>query len=255
LDWACQIGLCRKIETDGRDFLLLEFGSNSRFEIDPFELLMAERPAGVICYFSALAFHSLTTQVVGQHHIAELVPSGTFSDKRAGDDSGVASESAPQEPSIAANRLGKLLFRYHGTSYYVTRRSSRLLPGIQVRSHGPRTQIRITTFEQTLLDALYKPLSCGGPAVVLAAWQEAASLRKLDEERLGSYLTSMNYPATARRLGAVFDLIGYSPGSELTRVLDEFRMRIDPNGPFARISLLPGIPYQRLNDRWLVTTP
>jgi predicted transcriptional regulator of viral defense system len=255
LDWLCQIGLCRKIETEGRVFHLLEFGTKSRIEIDPFELLMADRPAGVICYFSALSFHSLTTQVVGQYHIAELVPPSAASDEKIQHDSALALEPAARSRSSEPYRLGKLLFRYQDTSYYVTRRSARLLPGIQVRSRGPRTQIRITTFEQTLLDALYKPLSCGGPSVVLAAWQEALSLRKMDEERLATYLSSMNYPATARRLGAVFDLIGYSPGAELASVLDEFRKRIDRNAPFARISLLPGIPYQNLNERWLVTTP
>src|SRR5207237_3233319 len=43
-----------------------------------------------------------------------------------------------------------------------TRRSARLVLGVQSRDYGPRTRIRITTLEQTLLDTLSKPFHCGG---------------------------------------------------------------------------------------------
>ncbi len=69
-------------------------------------------------------------------------------------------------------KLGTLLFIYQGTTYYTTKRSSRLAPGVQLRDFGPRTQLRITTCEQTLLDALEKPIHCGGAEVVFEAWRE-----------------------------------------------------------------------------------
>ena len=36
---------------------------------------MAYEPKGVVCFFSALAFHSLTSQVPGHHHMAVLTDS------------------------------------------------------------------------------------------------------------------------------------------------------------------------------------
>jgi predicted transcriptional regulator of viral defense system len=126
---------------------------------------------------------------------------------------------------------------------------------MQTRAHGPRTQLRITTREQTLLDSLYKPHHCGGPAVVFEAWETALGAGGLDEERLAEYLRKMDYPATARRTGAMLQVLGYVPGTDLSRVLEEQREAIDPDSPFARISLLPGVPYANLNERWLVNIP
>jgi predicted transcriptional regulator of viral defense system len=34
--------------------------------------------------------------------------------------------------------------------------------------------VRITTLEQTLLDTLHRPLSCGGPPIVIEAWEHTA---------------------------------------------------------------------------------
>ena len=64
------------------------------------------------------------------------------------------------------------------------------------------------TLEQTLLDSLYKPFLCGGPEVVFEAWQEAVGSRRIDEERLLTYLRAMNYPATTRRLAVMLELAG-----------------------------------------------
>ena len=65
----------------------------------------------------------------------------------------------------------------------------------------------------------------------------------------------MAYPAIARRVGAMLDLLDYNPGNELRGTLDSFRAAIDRNSPFARISLLPGICYSNLNETWLVNMP
>jgi hypothetical protein len=139
--------------------------------------------------------------------------------------------------------------------FYGTRRSDRLVPGIQTRAYGPRAKVRITTLEQTLLDTLFKPFHCGGPEVVFEAWREGVASRRIDEERLVAYLKVMNYPATARRLGVMLNLAGGVPGAELRRCLELCQATIDRQSPHARISLLPGVDYQTLDDAWMVNTP
>ena len=198
----------------------------------------------------------MTRQLVEHHHVAELQPpsAGPESERPEEDDA-----QPPQRPPTAGSRKprgpGKLLFRFQGIPFYSTRRSSRLVPGVQKRGHGPRAQVRITTLEQTLLDALYKPFPCGGPEVVFEAWQEGVASRRIDEERLVEYLRVMNFPATARRLGVMLGLVGGAPGTGLRRLLEACQDSIDRQSPYARISLLPGVDYQNLNEPWLVNTP
>jgi len=115
--------------------------------------------------------------------------------------------------------------------------------------------LRITTAEQTLLDALYKPFHCGGPEVVFEAWQEATRAGRLDEERLTDYLGRMNYPATARRAAVMLKIVGHVPGDALKGILDATRDAIDRDGAFARIPLLPGLGYKSLDPDWLVFSP
>lgn len=256
LRWLCRLRLASLLPVENESVYLLEIGASAEAEVDPLELLMARKPSGVICYFSAVAFHALTTQLVQHHHVAELRP------RSSGPDSGHSAEDVaerPKSPSASGSRrprgLGTILFRFQGVPFYSTRRSARLVPGVQTRGHGPRCQIRITTLEQTLLDALYKPFHCGGPEVVFEAWQEGVASRRIDEERLLAYLRAMNYPATTRRLGVMLKLAGGSPGAALRRFLEAAQLAIDRQSPHARISLLPGVDYQNLNEPWLVNTP
>jgi hypothetical protein len=218
---------------------------------------MAGKPSGVVCYFSAVAFHALTTQLVEHHHVAELQPQGSRPESRRRPEEDVAER--PEKPPASGSRkrrgLGKLLFHFQGIPFYSTRRSARLVPGVQTRGHGPRAQVRITTLEQTLLDTLYKPFHCGGPEVVFEAWQEGVASRRIDEERLVGYLQAMNYPATTRRLGVMLELAGGAPSAELRRFLEACQGAIDRQSPHARISLLPGVDYENLNEPWLVNTP
>ena len=111
------------------------------------------------------------------------------------------------------------------------------------------------TLEQTLLDSLYKPFLCGGPEVVFEAWQEAVGSRRIDEERLVTYLQAMNYPATTRRLAVMLELAGGTPSAELQQFLQASQEAIDRQSPHACISLLPGVDYQNVNESWLVSTP
>ena len=164
LQWLQRLGLFHPLPTDRNTLYLFETGATA--EADPLEILMANKPSGVICYFSAVGFHSLTTQPVGHHHVAELQPpqkahSPSEPARLRGETNGKEFSAS----SMPSGSLGKLLFRYQDIPYYFTRRSSRLIPGVQVRAYGPRSQIRITTREQTLLDTLFKPFHCGGPTV------------------------------------------------------------------------------------------
>jgi hypothetical protein len=257
LEWLCRLRLASPLPVESESVYLLEIGASAEAEVDPLELLMAGKPSGVVCYFSAVAFHALTTQLVEHHHVAELRPQapGPESGRREED----VAERPGRSPASGSRRprrgLGKLLFRFQGIPYYSTRRSARLVPGVQTRGRGPRAQVRITTLEQTLLDTLYKPFHCGGPEVVFEAWQESVASRRIDEERLVSHLRAMNYPATARRLGVMLELTGGAPGAELRRFLQACQEAINRQGPHARISLLPGVDYQNLNEPWLVNTP
>ncbi|HEY7326062.1 MAG TPA: hypothetical protein VH592_00375 [Gemmataceae bacterium] len=256
LEWLCQLHLASLLPVESESIYLLEMGASAEAEVDPLELLMAGNPSGVVCYFSAVALHALTTQLVEHHHVAELRPQGPGPESRRHEED-VAER--PERPQAAGSRrprgLGKLLFRFQGVPFYSIRRSTRLVPGVQTRRHGPRAQVRITTLEQTLLDTLYKPFHCGGPEVVFEAWQEGVASRRIDEERLVAYLRAMNYPATARRLSVMMELAGGAPGGELRRFLEACQEAIDRQSPHARISLLPGIDYQNLNEAWLVNTP
>ncbi len=256
LEWVCRLRLASPLPVEGESIYLVEIGASAEAEVDPLELLMASKPSGVVCYFSAVGFHALTTQLVEHHHIAELQPPSAVPESESPEKNGA--ERPERQPTAGSRKprgLGRLLFRFQGVPFYSTRRSGRLVPGVQTRGHGPRAQVRITTLEQTLLDTLSKPFQCGGPEVVFEAWQEGVASRRIDEERLVEYLRAMNYPATARRLGVMLGLVGGAPGTELRQFLEACQAVIDRQGPYARISLLPGVDYQNLNETWLVNTP
>ena len=264
VQWMEESGLIHPIEADGVTFYLLEFGAGSASQIDPLELMMAYQPSGVACYFSAIAFHSLTSQIPSHHHLAVLTDSpsmsvgqGSEKNLRRGPDRETIAERPDEEKDFQGRRraIGELAFSYSGISYYLTRRTRRLIPGVQTWADGPRSRLRITTFEQTLLDTLFKPRACGGPAVILETWREAIASGRLDEQRLHKYLTDMRYPSTSRRVGAMLQLMDYTPGSDLASHLDRTRGEMDREGPYAQISLLPGFDYSTLDDRWLVKLP
>jgi hypothetical protein len=265
INWMEKLGLASAVQADAVVFYLLEIGASPQSEIDPTELLMAYEPFGVICYFSAIAFHSLTSQMPSHHHVAALTESSRMGGpKEASHDK---TQARPRQETIAkkldtdrmtrskANPLGRLIFSFLDIPYYLTRRSNRLVPGVQNRSNGPRGRFRITTYEQTLLDTLYKPQNCGGPAVIFEAWQEALASGRVDEQRLVGYLAQMDYPSTTRRLGTMLQLMDYNPGNELGSYLDRAKRSINREASHLQISLLPGFDYSNLDEGWLVRLP
>ncbi len=262
LDWIVRLGLARAVETDGELFYLLEIGASSESEIEPAELLMAYRPDGVICYLSAISLHSLTTQMPSHHHIAVVrnpVPSPQ--ERNRGSSLSATNQLHLQPPRVPAavrakrSVFGRKIFSYSGTPYYQTERTPRLMPGVQRRVNGPRGQLRITTLEQTLLDTFHKPQNCGGPAVVLEAWQSAFDSKRIDENRLLSHLKKMEYKSTTRRLGALLHQFQYEPGEELHHYLTKIKATVDRTSSHSEISLLPGFQYSRLDEDWLVHLP
>ena len=62
LEWVCRLRLASPLPVEGESIYLVEIGASAEAEVDPLELLMASKPSGVVCYFSAVGFHALTTQ-------------------------------------------------------------------------------------------------------------------------------------------------------------------------------------------------
>jgi len=218
----------------------------SAASVDPLELLMALEPRGVVCYFSALRFHGLTTQVPSHHHIAVLTDWGSRSTSAA---TGVLSASSARP----FNPLGTERFTYQETPYYTTARDRVLVPGVQTRYLGERSLVRVTTLEQTLLDTLHRPLSSGGPAVVNEAWDTA--LDSLDESRLVKYLEQVDDPALERRIGFLLEARGYGPAGRLAARLTEIAGRVADGSLRDAIPLFQGYPGTCTDPAWRVEFP
>ena len=219
--------------------------------IDPREMLQAAVPSGVICYFTALQHHELTTQSPTQQHIAQLTeypPRTTGSRPRRGE-RGKGARRAPRE----WNPLGTHLFDHEGIPYYRTNRDSAM-----VTSHGshqihPRAIIRVTSLEQSLVDTLHKPLSCGGPAVVLESWD--TGLRELEQRKLAFCLRKVDRHVLARRVGCMLEKLGHRPGRALSAVLSRAANAIDRNDPSEPAPFLPGVPSTDVDQRWFLQVP
>lgn len=248
LAWLQELKLARAVsvvspepERSTRFFVLGLERSTDEPEVDPIELLQAYAPQGVVCYFTALAFHALTTQPPSHHHVAVL----TARSKER--------ESSPLQPATdratrSYNPLGKLAFCYGDVPYFLTRREAPRVPGVQRRYLNSRTLFRITSREQTLLDTLHRPLGCGGPEVVFEAWR--VGVEDVDTSRLAELLDAIDHPQLRRRVGAMLDLMEYTTGGELRAVLERERAPSEPP-----ISLLAGVEYSRLDPRWGVMVP
>jgi hypothetical protein len=245
--------LARRLPTDDFSDVLkapavysLELGGSP--SITPIELLQATQPSfqdTVVCYFTALCHHELTTQDTPHHHVAVLKASPGRE----------RSEPVPF-PALAERcgrppKPGKLLFRYQGVPYYLTQRDPALLPGIQTVRLSPSCLVRMTTLEQTLLDTLHRPWSCGGPSVVFEAWERGLPL--LDDARLAHCLTAIGRSDFTRRAGYMLEQFGHAAADGTLSVLLDAAQAKVRNGSEPTIPLLPDVPATRLNPTWGVT--
>jgi hypothetical protein len=216
----------------------------------PGELLQGFQPDGVLCYFGALALHELTTQEPAFHHIAQRkIPSPRL-------DAGNAPDSpvAPKPDKRPRDPLGTFVFRFHGLPCYTTKRDPSLMPGVQTREYGPRTRLRITTLEQTMLDALWQPVKCGGQSVAIEAWERG--VLRWNSDRMARHLAEIGRAEWDRRVGAMLSLLGADPGSDALRdrlQTQKARVRQQPDLP--PLPLLNGLPATTLLPEWGILTP
>ena len=272
--WVAAVALDQltKAGPPGGFYLLDPSAVATRTLPDPLELLHAYQPAGVICYFSALTYHSLTTQVASHHHIANLRSSAQPRDGEPRQ-VGRLRANTSTDNRRKRNPLGTEVFVYQGVPCYLHHRQSILLQGTQVRDAGARTRLRITSREQTLIDTLQKPAACGGASVVFEAWENA--VEDLNEERLAERLRGLNHALAFRRVGAMLERLGYQAGSELQGLLqghqfsdEERRLLVTPSASESlegaaaaaspvpqAIALLPGHSFSTLSPRWGVLVP
>ena len=249
--WFLRHGLVRELPVRGETFFAVGAAAAEHSDPDPLELLLAARPHGVICYFSAVGFHGLTVQPVRHHHVAVVTePARTV---RPGSAGRRRSEPAAKD---SKRSLGTLMFEHQGLNYYETRRSPRLMPGVQRRRHGPGTTLRITTREQTLLDTLHKPFRCGGPEVVFEAWAEAFETAVVDQQRLAEHLDAMDQPLACRRTAAMLRSMEVSPEEDLARTLAQgIEKALGTDRCHGPVPLLPGTKGSRLDESARVWLP
>jgi predicted transcriptional regulator of viral defense system len=126
-----------------------------------------------------------------------------------------------------------------------------------MRVVSPRTWLRITTREQTLIDTLIHPVQCGGEAVVLEAWEVGTETMDADADRMADHLEKINREDFDRRVGAMLDLVGTGRiTGALGKRLETFknRLKLAPSNS-QDIPLLAGFNFRNWNPDWKVQTP
>lgn len=254
LNHLISMGLASRILVEGipedapsREFFLLGIQESQETDVDPLELLQAYDQQGIICYFSALAYYNLTTQVPVHHHVATLTTQMTKTTSER------PSPVVVPKNANTKSKLGTYIFTREGVSFYCTKRVKNSIPGVKMRVISPRTHLRITTIEQTLLDTLQYPFHCGGQDVALESW--GRHIRQIEGDLLLDYLKKTQiYPLT-RRVGAIFDLFGIQPAKDLDSFLKESKAQIFALPEVPEIPLFKGIKSQRSNPTWKVLVP
>lgn len=210
--------------------------------LHPLEMLQAHVPAGIVCYMSALEVHALTTQPTMHHHIGRLETAPTR--LRAAHEAPVTRANTTSDGVMgrpATLPLGQWQFTYHGLRYYLTAREPQFLKSHQTRYLSDRSWYRVTTLEQTLIDTLHRPVSCGGPAIVFEAWETATE--KLDPAKMTALLEQVGDARLTRRAGYMLGRLGYDV-TALESAVDD-----------AAVPLLPGVPYSTFDPRWRLFVP
>jgi predicted transcriptional regulator of viral defense system len=243
------MGWLRHVEVESKkklQFYVMEMDSAGASLVDPLELLQAYLPEGVICYFGALHFHGLTTQIPSFFHIGRIRKSAP-----------PHFDATPMtvvsvKPELKRNPIGTELFRFDDTVCYETSRYAVYTPGTQMRVVAPRTWLRTTTLEQTLLDSLLQPRRCGGESVAFEAWERG--LQSYDPDRLTGYLASINEDDLWRRVGAMLEIMETEvAGTPLEPGLAEVKAKM--NSQSKEIPILQGLQFSNLNTNWRVFVP
>lgn len=209
-------------------------------DLDPLEILTALEPRGIVCYFTAYVLHDLTTQVPSFHHVAIL----TKQPLSAESDPPPASTGVDESPPS----LGTLRYTVGRTRFFSTQRARQLVPGVESRQLHPGLRIRCTTLEQTLLDGLLRPFSCGGAAVVLEGWERGGE--RMDHGRLTELLKAMRYPRLLPRVGYLLEMFGLHP-----EVVASLREQAEAGTRTVADTLLPGLHFDRIDPRWNLRVP
>ena len=203
------------------------------------ELLQAHVPNGVLCYFTAIELHGLSTQPAPHYHIAtKRVTPAKHSNSLLRE-----SPSSAKPPP-----LGTLEFSSEGVEYYLTRRDQTNLLSTQRRQINPYCVVRVTTLEQTLLDCLHRPYSAGGAAIVFEAWEQGLS--RTSPMKILTLATKMSDKTLLRRVGYMIAL--FAPQSD---AIHEAKQLIDYTPQEIMPPLLPGLPYRHINEEWGLRTP
>jgi hypothetical protein len=215
-------------------------------DLDPAELLQSHAPDGVLCYFTALALHELTTQPTAHQHVARRRLARTKASDLLRDDRRAPATGLRPAP------LGQWQFTVHGTPYYLTFRDPHNLVGTEQRLLSDKARVTVTTLEQTLLDTLHRPMSCGGPPVVFEAWETAPQLG-LDVTRMAALLTTIGDARLARRTGWMLQQIDLPVPPVLDDTIRILRAQVpDTSAP---VPALAGMPYRVLDATWHLLVP
>lgn len=209
--------------------------------LDAAELLQVHVPQGILCYFTAIELHGLTTQPAPHHHIARLRKAGQPSTQV------VVADLHGEERTFS---LGSPQFAVDGLTYYLTQRDPNGLRQTQRRQLNPHCTVTVTGLEQTLIDCLHRPNSAGGAAVVFEAWE--AGLKRTTPERLMELANKIGDPLLLRRVGYMVTQL--QPDAPILRPLRE-QVSSDIHALQAIPSLLPGIPYTHEDSAWGLRTP
>lgn len=202
------------------------------------ELLQAYAPEGVLCYFSAIELHDLSTQPAPHYHVAL---------KRA-ESKTTGVKAARQREADRPHPLGTKEFSSGGVDFYVTRRDATNLRAVQRRQLNPHCVVRVTTIEQTLLDCLHRPHSVGGASVVFEAWENAA--QRVLPEKILALGNEIGDRALLRRVGYMLERF-FPHAAAIAQARQEVGTL--PDGVFP--SLLPGIPFSHVNKKWGLRAP
>lgn len=209
--------------------------------LDAAELLQVHVPQGILCYFTAVELHGLTTQPIPHHHVARL---------RKNVQPPIPAVTAESSAEDRAFPLGSPQFAVAGLTYYLTQRDPTGLRQTQRRQLNPCCAVTVTGLEQTLIDCLHRPNSAGGAAVVFEAWD--AGLKRTTPERLIELAHKIGDPLLLRRIGYMVTQL--QPDAPILRSLRE-QVSTHVHALLVLPSLLPGIPFRHEDSVWGLCIP